>query len=133
MIQRTYQDQFEAIALAIADSGKPFKLVAAHVFPDMKPASAYARLKACCSAAGDQRLSLGHLLMLMEFCERYDPLYFLCDELGLRRPRKQEPDHEYEDEAVKLVEVINHAADTMNRAMRAMEQLKARGGIRAVA
>lgn len=133
MIQRMYQDQFEAIAMAIADSGKPFKLVAAHVFPDMKPASAYARLKACCSASGDQRLSLGHLFLLMEFCERYDPLYFLCDELGLRRPRSREPEDEEEDEAVKLVEVMNSAAQTMERAMRAMEQLKARGGIRAVA
>jgi hypothetical protein len=38
-----YDDEFDAIATAIGNSGKPFKLVAAHIFPDMKPESAYAR------------------------------------------------------------------------------------------
>lgn len=49
-----YDDEFDAIGRAIGESGKPFKLVAAHLFPDMKPESAYARLKGCCSPAGDQ-------------------------------------------------------------------------------
>ena len=38
-----YDDEFDAIATAIGDSGKPFKLVAGHLFPDMKPESAYAQ------------------------------------------------------------------------------------------
>lgn len=124
-----YDDEFDAIATAIGQSGKPFKLVAAHIFPDMKPESAYARLKECCSPTGDQRLTYGQVIRLMNFCEAYDPLMHACDETLHARPDRKAPD----DEAVKLVEVIASAASTMERAMKAMEHLKARGGIRAVA
>jgi len=61
-----FDDEFDAIACAIGNSGKPFKLVAAHMFPDMKPESAYSRLKACCSPAGDQRLTFGQVVRLMQ-------------------------------------------------------------------
>jgi len=54
-----YDDEFDAINRAIGESGKPFKLVAAHLFPDMKPESAYARLKACCSPVGASALPSG--------------------------------------------------------------------------
>lgn len=124
-----YDDEFDAIARAISESGKPFKLVAAHIFPDMKPDSAYARLKECASVTGDQRLTFGQVLRLMEFCERYDPLMHACDETLHARPDRKAP----EDEAVQLVEAINAAAYTMERAMKALDHIKVRGGIRAVA
>lgn len=122
-----YDDEFDAIATAIGNSSKPFKLVAAHIFPDMRPESAYARLKECCSPNGDQRLTFGQVIRVMAFCESYDPLMHACDETLHARPDRKAP----EDEAVKLVEVINSAAITMERAMRAIDHLKARGGIRA--
>ncbi len=122
-----YDDEFDAIATAIGDSGKPFKVVAGHIFPDMKPESAYARLKECCNPTGDQRLTFGQVIRLMTFCESYDPLMHACDETLHARPDRKSP----EDETVKLVEVINGAAHTMERAMRAIDQIKARGGIRA--
>ena len=124
-----YDDEFDAIATAIGNSGKPFKLVAAHIFPDMKPESAYSRLKECCNPMGTQHLTFGQVIRLMAYCESYDPLQYACDETLHARPDRKAP----EDEAVKLVEVIASAANTMERAMRAMEHLKARGGIRAVA
>lgn len=124
-----YDDEFDAIAMAVGNSGKPFKLVAAHIFPDMKPESAYARLKDCCTPTGTQRLTFGQVVRLMAYCECYDPLYHACDETLHARPDRKAA----EDEAVKLAEVMNAAAQTMERAMRAMEHLKARGGIRAAA
>lgn len=124
-----YDDEFDAIATAIGQSGKPFKLVAAHMFPDMKPESAYAKLKACCNPAADERLSFGQVIRLMSFCEAYDPLQYACDETLHARPDRKSP----EDEAVVLVEAINGAASTIERAMKALDHLKARGGIRAVA
>lgn len=124
-----YDDEFDAIATAIGNSGKPFKIVAAHMFPDMKPESAYARLKECVNPTGDQRLSFGQVVRLMAFCEQYDPLLHACDETLHARPDRKAP----EDEAINLMEAINSAANTMERAMRAVEHLKARGGIRAVA
>lgn len=124
-----YDDEFDAIATAIGDSGKTFKEVAAFMFPDMKTESAYARLKACCSSTGDQRLTFGQVIRLMNFCEAYDPLMHACDETLHARPDRKTA----ADEEVKLVEVLNSAANTMNRAMKAIEQLKNRGAIRAVA
>lgn len=124
-----YDDEFDAIATAIGNSGKPFKIVAGHIFPDMKPESAYARLKECCNPSGDQRLSFGQVLRLMAFCEYYDPLHYACDETLHARPDRKSA----EDETVKLVEAINNAANTMDRAMKALDHIKARGGIRAVA
>jgi hypothetical protein len=124
-----YDDEFDAIATAIGNSGKPFKLVAAHLFPDMKPESAYARLKECCSPTGDQRLTFGQVLRLMRYCEAYDPLAYICDETLHARPSRKDPS----DELVNLTEVIHGAADTMNRALKAIEHIQARGGIRAVA
>lgn len=123
-----YDDEFDAIATAIGQSGKPFKIVAGHIFPDMKPESAYARLKECTNPTGDQRLTFGQVIRLMNFCESYDPLYYACDESLHARPDRKAP----EDEAVKLVEVINGATGTIERALRALDHLKARGGIRAV-
>jgi hypothetical protein len=124
-----YDDEFDAIATAIGNSGKPFKIVAAHIFPDMKPESAYARLKECCNPTGDQRLTFGQVIRLMAFCEAYDPLYHACDDTLHARPDRKAP----EDEFVKLAEVISGAAHTLERATKAIEHIKARGGIRAVA
>lgn len=124
-----YDDEFDAIATAIGNSGKPFKLVAMHIFPDMKSESAYARLKECCTPTGSQHLSFGQVLRLMAFCECYDPLMYACDETLHARPDRKSP----EDETVKLAEVINAAANTMERAMKALAHIKACGGIRVVA
>ena len=99
------------------------------MFPDMKPESAYAKLKRCTDSQGDERLTFGQVVRLMAFCECYDPLMYACDETLHARPDRKAP----EDEAIKLVEVVNNAAQTMNHALKAIEQLKARGGIRAVA
>lgn len=124
-----YDDEFDAITQAINDSGKTWKEVAAHIFPDMKPDSAYARLKVCASPTGDQRLTFGQVIRLMVFCERYDPLMHACDETLHARPDRKTP----ADEEVKLVEVINGAANTLNRAMKTLEQLKSRQAMRVVA
>lgn len=124
-----YDDEFDAITQAINNSGKSWKEVAAHLFPDMKPDSAYAKLKTCASPSGDQRLTFGQVLRLMNFCECYDPLMHACDETLHARPDRKAP----QDEALKLAEVIGNAAHTMERAMKALEHLKARGGIRAAA
>lgn len=57
----------------ISNSGRPMKEVACHLFPHMKPDSAYARLKACLNEDGDQRLSFGQIIAAQNFCECYDP------------------------------------------------------------
>lgn len=124
-----FSDEFEAIAAAVGASGKPFKEVATFMFPDMKPESAYARLKDCLKHDGTQRLSFGQVLRLMRFCEAYDPLMYLCDETMHARPARQAP----QDELVALTEVIHGATDTLNRALKALEHIQSRNTLKAVA
>ena len=54
---------------------------------------------------------------------------YACDETLHARPDRKSP----ADELVNLAEVIHGAADTMNRALKAIDHIQARGGIRAVA
>ena len=114
-----YDDEFDALQEMVRASGKSKKELAAYLFPHLKPESAYARLAACLNPEKDERLSFGQIIAAMKFCGCYDPLMFACDETLHGRPDRRAP----EDEAVKLVEMINGAARTMERAMQAMHQL----------
>lgn len=127
-----YDDEFDAINAAIADSGKTFKEVANYMFPDLKPESAYSRLKVCCNSTGDQRLTFGQVVRLMNFCGCYDPLMYACDETMHSRPDRRAP----EDEEVRLVEAINMAASNLNKAMTALDRIQSnplRNQLKAVA
>ena len=72
-----------------------------HLWPHMKPESAYAKLKACVSAAGDERLSFGQVLALIRFCGQYE----------------------------RIVETIDNAAHVMQRAMQELNQLRRLRGV----
>lgn len=117
-----YEDEFEALNLMVSHSTKTPQQLAGFLFPHMKPASGYARLKACLNPEGDQRLTFGQILAAMKFCECYDPLMFACDETMHARPDRKAP----QDEEIKIVEAMNNAAEVMNRAMRQLENLRNR-------
>lgn len=118
-----YDDEFAAIREVI-ESGKGYKKSAEHLWPSMKPESAYARLKACTTEAGDQRLKFGEIITLMVFNERFDALHYLCDECLHSRPLPKTP----ADEEAKLVVVIESAANTLDHALRSLDSLRKRVG-----
>lgn len=115
-----YEDEFDAISTIVGESGKGFKACAMHLWPDMKPESAYAKLKACTDPNGAERLKFSQVVLLMKFCQRYDPLLYICDETLHARPDRKT----VEDESVKLTEAIDAAAQTMTRAMVQLERLR---------
>lgn len=121
-----YEDEYEALNLMVSNSQKTAKELACYLFPHLKLDSAYARLKACLNHEKDERMTFGQIVAAMKFCECYDPLMFACDETLHTRPDRKAP----EDEEVKLVMAINGAADVMNKAMRQLENLRARGLVR---
>ncbi|MEI1276616.1 MULTISPECIES: hypothetical protein [Pseudomonadota] len=116
-----YEDEFESFQLMVSNSGKPFKEVALHLWPHMKPESAYAKLKACLNPKGDENFKFGQVLALMKFCNCYDPLYYICDETLHARPDRKVP----EDDVVKLTEAINGAMDVVLKATNALERIRA--------
>lgn len=122
MTRLFYEDEYDALAAMIGNSGKTVQECAHRIYPDMKPASAYAKLKSQLNPDGDEHLRFSQVLLLMQFCEAYDPLMYLCDELLHARPDRKEPD----DEEVRIVEAINSAASVLNKAMKQLEILQSR-------
>jgi hypothetical protein len=124
-----YEDEHEALQLMVSSSGKSIKEIAAFLWPDMKPESAYAKLKACLNPKGDENFRFGQVIALMKFCNSYEPLEYICDETMHARPDRKAPT----DDVVKLTEVIQGAADTMRNAMGALERLQMQtAGVRRV-
>lgn len=115
-----YEDEYDALNAMVGGSGKTIKQCAAFLFPDMKPDSAYAKLKDQLNPLGSEELKFRQVIALMKFCETYDPLLYACDETYHARPDRKAP----EDEAVRLVEAINGAAEIMTKAMRQLERLQ---------
>lgn len=118
-----YEDEYEALNLMVSNSAKTAKELAIFLFPHLKLDSAYARLKACLNPEKDERLTFGQIIAAMKYCECYDQLMYACDETMHARPERRAP----KDEEVKLVEAINGAASTLQRAMRQLENLRQQG------
>lgn len=122
-----YDDEFHPIRVCI-EEGKGYQKTACHLWPAMKDASAYARLKAATNVHGDQRLKFGEILEVMRFNQRFDPLYFMCDETLHNRPTQKAP----QDEEAKIVAVIENAGAQLETAVRALERVRARHPMAAV-
>lgn len=118
-----YDDEYDALSQMIANSSKSAKDLAVFLFPHLKMESAYARLKACLNPERDERLTFGQILAAMRFCGTFDPLLYACDETLHARPDRKAA----EDEAVRIVEVIDSATSTLNAALKALASLQSRG------
>lgn len=116
-----YDDEFEALSQMCTNSGKPIKAIAQFLWPDMKPDSAYSKLKSCLSSTGDERLKFGQVIALMVFTGQYDPLYFACDETMHGRAERKAP----EDNIVKIAETIQNAIDVVANALPELERAQA--------
>ncbi len=116
-----YEDEFEALAMTISNSDKSFKEVANHMFPNLKPDAAYAKLKAWLSPTGDGHPSLGHVIAICRFCGRFDALFFACDELHHERPPRIEP----EDEVARLQREYVEATKALVKMATRIEQIQA--------
>lgn len=115
-----YEDEYEALALMVSNSGKSVKEIANFLWPEMKPESAYAKLKACLNPKGDENLRFAQVLTLMKFCNSYEPLEYTCDETMHARPDRKAP----EDDIVRLSETIQSAADVLAKATIALERIQ---------
>lgn len=79
--------EYEALNHMIKHSGKSYREVAEFLYPHRKPSSAYVRLKACLNPDKADFLKFGQIIAAMKFCNRYDPLYYACDETDHDRPK----------------------------------------------
>lgn len=122
-----YDDHHNAVASAIDNNvhGLSFKQVAGAMWPHMKIDSAYARLKACANPDKDEKLDLAEIRHLCQITGRFEPLYWLCDELSHARPQQRAP----KDKQAELVEAFIVAAENLKKLG---AQIDANGGIAAL-
>ena len=117
-----FDDEFDALAQMIANSERTHKELAAYLFPDMKPESAYAKLKACVNPNGDERLKFGQIIAAMNFCGSFEPLQYACDQTLHARPPRITP----EDEERRQIEVIESTGRTLQRALETLDRMRER-------
>lgn len=86
-----YEDGREALRHVI-ENGKGYEKTAHHLWPSMALNSAYARLKKCTTAEGDQKLDFDEVILASLFNERYDALMHMCDRCLHERPKPRSPE-----------------------------------------
>lgn len=120
MAKLFYDDECDALAQTIANSEKTFKECAALLFPHLKHESQYARLKNCLNPAKeDERLSFGQIILLCRFCDSYDALHFMADELDHERPARRAP----EDEKAALQRAFVESVQQQRKILERLERV----------
>jgi hypothetical protein len=129
-----YDDEHHAVRRVI-EEGKGYKKTAAHLWPDMKAESAYAKLKHAVNGTNGEALRFGQVVEVCLFNERFDALYFFCDRCMHQRP----PRKVVKEEEVRLVSVIEQATGTLHSALAELQRLREReakaggaGNVRAI-
>jgi hypothetical protein len=113
-----YDDEFDALRSVIED-GKGYKPTAIHLWPAMKPESAYARLKVCVREGGDQHLRFSEVVRVMIFNERFDALFFVCDECGHERPPRRSP----ADKQAELMREFNARVEELGKIQQQLQAI----------
>ncbi len=102
---------------AAIERNKGYKATAFHLFPTMKPETAYAKLKAKCEGLAPLRFD--EVVEICRFNRAADPLYFLADELSHARPAFKAP----ADRAAELITTFNANALALQRLGAQIERL----------
>lgn len=115
-----YEDDRDAVRAMLSAANRSVKEAACHLWPRMKPESAYSKLYAQLNAQGDEELKFSEVVQLMRWCEHFDPLDYICDETQHARPVRKAPN----DERLELVSAIKEASQTMQKAMARLDHLE---------
>jgi hypothetical protein len=114
------EDEDDAFDAAIRFLGG-YKAVAMWLWPQLKPETAYARLKACFNDSKDEKLSWVDGRRIMAKAREkgcHIIMFHLCDELFYERPRtitKEKVEAELQEEADVLLERVESIADKLRK------------------
>lgn len=87
-IVEKYESSEDAIYRTILTSGLPLKTIALTLWPTMKSESAVSRLRASLIADRREKLTFDEIIKICQLCGRFDPLYFMAQELSHERPAR---------------------------------------------
>lgn len=114
-----YDDEHQAIRRVI-EEGLGYKKTAGHLWPWMKPESAYAKLKHAVAGTNGESLKFGEVIAICRLNGRFDAIFHACDELGLHRPVRKV----VTDEKARLTSIMESTAQTLANAMDALRRLR---------
>lgn len=120
--QLFYDSAEEAVNAAIVKSGLKPKEVAVELWPAMKMDSAYARLKNALNPDKHEKLTLDEIIHICRVAQRFDPLFYMADELCHTRPILRAP----KDEGAELLREIHEQYNHIGAMMKKLEWLKER-------
>lgn len=115
-VRTSHTDEIDAFRQMIALSGKSEQDLAIHLFPELKRSAAHVRLLDCLNPARRSVLSFGLVLRAMKFCGQVEPLLYMCDATGHRRPGEME--HISQEES--LIQAVVDAAEKLRVATDAL-------------
>lgn len=132
MNQRRYQSWVDALR-CLVPNGEHGKL-AIHLRqrglwpPTLSDESARARMTASLNSNGSkgEELKMREVFELMQVTGRYDPLYYLCDRLGLSRPQPLAPEHLLTGAVHRLQDVADQAVAMLEEARILMDLSRSR-------
>ena len=117
-----YDSDIEAVNAAIVKSGRKAKEVAHGLWPHLKMDTAYARLKNALNADKAEKLTLDEIILICRLTHRFDPLFYMADELSHARPVFKEP----KDQEADLAHETQRLADQVSRLMQRFDRLSER-------
>lgn len=118
-----YDDEHHALRRVI-EEGLGYKKTAGHLWPNMRGESAYAKLKHAVNGTNGEVLQFSQVIEICRFNDRFDALYFFCDQVTHHRPGKKVA----RNEQARLVSIIEDAAHTTKQALAALERMREQEG-----
>ncbi len=115
---KQYESLEEALMFCIRASNKEIKEVAAALWPSDRIETSYPRLVDALNPAKRQKLTMDEIIFIMQFCNRYDPLYYMADRCCFERPNQISIEAQQKDMAVKLEEMIDKAQKAYQQIIR---------------
>lgn len=109
-----------AIGCTIEFSEKSFEEVANHLWPTKPLRTAYARLKACVNDDKDEKLDFAEIIEVCRYCDRFDALFYFCDQCGFNKPEPLVK----EDEAHKVRQLLLAGFDDIKRLAEELKRLE---------
>lgn len=104
-----YESLEDALMFCIRASNKEIKQVAAALWPSDRIETTYPRLVEALNPQKRAKLSIDEIIFIMNFCGRYDALYYMADRCLHERPIKRSIEAEHKQVAEQFQNMIEQA------------------------
>jgi hypothetical protein len=117
-----YESVEDALMFCIRASNKEVKQVAAALWPSDRIETAYPRLIEGLNPAKRMKLTMDEIIFIMNYCGRYDALYYMADRCLHERPNKLSVELEQKQVAEQFHSMMEQATKAYQHIMSLSER-----------